>query len=196
MLIDIIFLILIIIACIKGYKKGFIVAIFSFAALFIGLAAALKLSVIIANHLQNINHGYTKWIPFISFAIVFITAVLLVRIVAKLLQKTIETILLGWVNRLGGIIVYTLLYTITLSIFLFYAEKVHLIGVNTTWASVVYPYIKSWGPKAINEFAQLIPFFKDMFGQLEDFFNEFSKKISAIRINNPLNWWTVKSILV
>ena len=179
MLIDIIFVILIVIACVKGYKKGFIVAIFSFAALFIGLAAALKLSAIVANHLKDIDHSYSKWIPFISFAIVFIGAVLLVRIVAKLIQKTVETILLGWANRLGGIIIYALLYTLTLSIFLFYAAKVHLIEDNTIQASVVYPYIKTWGPKTINEFARLIPFFKNMFGQLENFFNGVSNKIPA-----------------
>ncbi len=183
MLIDIIFIILIAIAIIKGYKKGFIVAIFSFAALFIALAAALKLSVTVANRLQSFNHAYAKWFPFISFALVFIAAIFLVKIAAKLIEKTFETILLGWANRLGGIIIYVLLYTIILSIFLFYAEKIHLMETSTIQASVAYPYIKSWGPKAINEFASLLPFFKDMFNQLENFFDKFSNKILLHKLN-------------
>ena len=40
-MIDIAFAIILIIACIKGYQKGLIIAVFSIIAFIIGLAAAL-----------------------------------------------------------------------------------------------------------------------------------------------------------
>ncbi len=52
-MIDIIFAILIIIAIVKGYRKGFIIALFSIIGIIVGLAAALKLSAVVAVRLQH-----------------------------------------------------------------------------------------------------------------------------------------------
>ena len=54
-MIDIIFAILIVIAIFKGYRKGFIIAIFSVLAFILGLAAALKLSATIAGQFIKIK---------------------------------------------------------------------------------------------------------------------------------------------
>jgi len=174
MIIDFIFAILIIFACIKGYSKGLIMALFSMIAFIIGLAAALKLSTMVAGWMQNSTNISTKWLPFIAFALVFFAVVLLVNWGGKLVQKTFETILLGWVNRIGGVILYAALYTIIFSIFLFYAEKVSLIKADVIESSVTYSFIQPWGPKVMNGFGTVIPLFKDMFTQLEDFFTRLA----------------------
>jgi membrane protein required for colicin V production len=179
MIIDIIFAILILLACFKGYKRGLIVAVFSFIGFVIGLAAALKLSAIVANHLKNSVNISAKWLPCLSFILVFIVVVLLVRIGAKLIEKTAEAVLLGWANRLGGILLYALLYTIILSIFLFYAEKINLLNEATIKASNCYPFIEPWGPKLVDVFGKFIPEFKNLFVQLEDFFASFQQKVQA-----------------
>jgi membrane protein required for colicin V production len=177
MIIDITFVLLLIWACFKGYKKGLIVALFSFIGLVIGLAAALKLSAVVADHLKNSVNVSAKWLPFLSFILVFIVVVLLVRLGAKLIEKTLEVALLGWANRLGGILLYTLVYTIILSIFLFYAEKINLLKPATIKDSICYPFIEPWGPKLIQWFGKLIPAFKNIFSQLEDFFASFQQKL-------------------
>lgn len=175
MIIDVIFAMLLIIACIKGYSKGLIVALFSVLAFIVGLAAALKFSTIVAGWLQNSTNISAKWLPFISFALVFFAVVLLVNWGGKLIQKTFETVLLGWVNRIGGVILYAALYTIIFSIFLFYAEKVSLIRADSIQSSVTYSFIQPWGPKVMDGFGTIIPWFKDMFIQLEDFFSKLAK---------------------
>src|ERR1700710_362887 len=131
MLIDIIFIVLLVIAIVKGYRKGFIIAIFSLLAIIIGLAAAMKLSVVTAAWLKDAIHVAAKWLPVIAFAVVFLIVVLLVRLGARALQKTAEFALLGWANRLAGILLYMALYVIILSVLLFYAEKVDIIAPNT-----------------------------------------------------------------
>ena len=171
MLIDGIFAVLILLACIKGYQKGLIIAIFSIIAFIVGLAAALKLSAFVASRLSDSVSVSSKWLPFISFAVVFIVVVLLVRLGAKLIEKTFEMALLGWLNRIGGILLYAVLYTIILSIFLFYAEKLHLIKPATIQASQTYSFIQPWGPRVIDGFGKVIPIFKDMFADLEHFFD-------------------------
>ena len=123
-MIDIIFAILMILACVKGYQKGLIIALFSIVAFIIGLAAALKLSSVVAGWLGANANISVKWLPFLSFTLVFFIVVLLVNWGGKIIEKTFEMALLGWINRLGGIIFYAALYIIIFSIFLFYAEKI------------------------------------------------------------------------
>lgn len=179
MIIDIIFAVLIVLAIIQGYRRGFIVAIFSFIAIIIGLAAALKLSAAVANYLGHSVKISEKWLPIVSFAIVFIVVVLLVRLGARAIQRVTETMMLGWVNRLGGIILYVVIYTTVFSVVLFYANQIKLIRPETMQASITYKSIQPFGPKAINGLAAVIPFFRDMFAELEKFFGNVSDKISA-----------------
>ena len=90
MLIDIIFLFIIVAALIKGYSKGLIVAVFSFAALIIGLAAALKLSSVVASWLQTSTSISGYWLPFLSFALVMIAVIFIVKLGAKFVEKTVQ----------------------------------------------------------------------------------------------------------
>lgn len=179
MLLDLLFLILMLIAVFKGYRKGFVVAIFSFVALFVGLAAALKLSAYVAVRLKESMNVTAGWLPFLSFLIVFIIAVFLVNWGGKLIQKAFEMALLGWVNRIAGIFLYALLYTIIFSVFLFYTDKVHLFSTATIQASKVVPVIEPFGPKVIDAFGKILPVFKNMFKQLEDFFSGLPQKVPA-----------------
>jgi membrane protein required for colicin V production len=176
-MIDIIFIILMIAACIKGYQKGLIIALFSIVAFIIGLAAALKLSAVAATWLGNNANISAKWLPFVSFAVVFFIVVLLVNWGAKAIEKTFEMAMLGWINRIGGIIFYVALYIIIFSIFLFYAEKIHLLKPETIQASQSFSFVQPWGPIVIDNFGKLIPLFKDMFTQLEAFFSEAANKM-------------------
>ena len=177
MLIDFTFAALIILAIIKGYQKGLILAVFSIIAFIIGLAAALKLSAVVAEHLKNSINVSAKWLPFIAFALVFFVVVVLVRLGAKLIEKTFQAVMLGWLNRIGGILLYAALYLIILSILIFYAEKMQLLQPATIQASVTYKFIQPWGPVIMDNIGRLIPLFKDMFSQLSDFFNSLSNKI-------------------
>ncbi|MCP9750477.1 CvpA family protein [Ferruginibacter sp. HRS2-29] len=176
MLIDSIFAVLLVLACIKGYTKGLIVALFSIIGFIVGLAAAIKLSSVVAEKLSASISVSAKWLPFISFLLVFIAVIVLVNLGAKLIQKSFEMAMLGWVNRLGGILLYMLLYSILLSIFLFYAIQLKFINDETVKASVIYPYIQPLGPKVINSLGFVIPWFRDMFTQLQDFFGNIPAK--------------------
>jgi|KBSMisStandDraft_5_1062788.scaffolds.fasta_scaffold26066_4 membrane protein required for colicin V production len=177
-MIDIIFVVILVIAVIKGLRKGLAVALFSIVAFIIGLAAAIKLSAAVAVYLEKNIALSNRWLPVISFLVVFIVVVVLVNLGGKLVEKTFEMAFLGWVNRIGGAIFYVLLYTLIFSILLFYAEKMHFIKQETVSNSIAYPYLKPWGPAVINTLGKIIPLFKDSFQQLESFFESLSDKIA------------------
>jgi len=174
MLIDIIFLFLMALAFFKGIKKGLILAVFSLVGLVVGLAAAMKLSVVVADYLKDTVNVSAKWLPFLSFILVFIGVIILVRIGATAIEKTIEFAMMGWLNKLGGIILYAALYIILFSVLLFYAEKLNLINPKTITASKTYAYLQPWGPKVMEMMGAVIPWFKNMFIELEKFFEGFA----------------------
>ena len=51
-----------------------------------------------------------------------------------------------------------------------------LIKHDVVDSSRIYPYIAPWGPKVIDNLGKIIPAFKDMFAELEDFFAGLAKK--------------------
>ncbi|MFY7965649.1 MAG: CvpA family protein [Chitinophagaceae bacterium] len=177
MFIDILFLFTIIAAVIRGYSKGLIVAVFSFAAVIIGLAAALKLSSSVAVWLQNSTSISSNWLPFLSFALVMIGVVFLVKMGAKIVEKTVQFVMMGWVNKLGGILLFAALYTSILSVVIFFFDKMHLIKADTIAASKSYWFIQPWAPEVMALFGKIIPAFQDIFLQLEAFFESSSKKL-------------------
>ncbi|WP_276479681.1 CvpA family protein [Paraflavitalea pollutisoli] len=176
MIIDILFGILMLLAVIKGFRRGLVIAVFSVVAIIVGLAAAMKLSTLVADWLKDSTNVSVQWLPFISFAIVLIGVILLIRLGANLIEASMEVTLLGWVNRLGGIVLYIIVYTLAFSVFLFYATQLKLLNEETIAGSVVYSRIQPLAPLVINTFGKLIPWFKDMFTQLEGFFAQIAQR--------------------
>jgi membrane protein required for colicin V production len=176
MFIDFIVVVLLIIAIFKGLSKGLIVGIFSFLAIIIGLAAALKLSALAASYLgENVNISQ-RWLPVIAFAVVFIIIVLLVRLAAKALESITRIVMLGWLNRLGGVFFFSLIYLFIFSIILFYAGNLNLLNKETVQHSIVFPYLQPLAPGIINGLGSVFPFFKNMFVELSSFFENLSHK--------------------
>ncbi len=177
-MVDIIYAVLIIIAVVKGLRKGLAMAVFSIAAFIIGLAAALKLSAYVAVYLEKNIEANSKWLPFLSFALVFLVVVILVNWAGKAVEKTFEMAFLGAANRLGGALIYVLLYTIIYSVLLFYAEKIKVLTPESIRQSIVFPYIRPWAPFILDGIGKIIPWFKDSFAQLEHFFEGVANKIN------------------
>ena len=179
MIIDSAFLIIMIIAVFKGFIKGFVVGIFSLIAFIIGLAAALKLSAVVAQHLQSSSGITARWMPLLAFSLVFLVVVLLVNFGARIIKKTVSLAMLGWLDRLGGILLYIIIYTIIFSVLLFFAEKMTILKPETIKVSKVYDFVAPWGPAVIDNIGKIIPVFKDLFMELQSFFQNLGDKIAA-----------------
>lgn len=171
MAIDVIVVVLLVMAAFKGYRLGLIGGIFSYLALVIGLAAAMKLSVIVAGSINDTLNASDTWAPFLAFAAVFLFFVLVVKWSARLLESAFKKVMLGWLNRIGGVALFLLLYLSVFAIFLFYINQMRLLPVSVTENSQTYKHIMPLGRIAIDGLGYIIPVFKDLFGQLETFFS-------------------------
>lgn len=176
MIIDIIALVLLVLALFKGISKGLIVAVFSLLAFIIGLAAALKLSAVVAEYIgSNVNISH-RWLPVLAFFLVFLIVALLIRLGARMLEGIASAVMLGWLNRIGGVVFYILIYFMIYSIVLFYATQLNLIKPETAQASVTYGFIQPMAPKVMDVLGLIIPIFKNMFDKLLQFFQNVSDK--------------------
>lgn len=177
MSIDIIFAIIMVFAIYRGYTRGLIVAVFSLVAVMLGLAAALKLSAVTALYVQQHWDMHSRWIPVICFIGLFLGVILLVRLGAGILQKLVEMVMLGWLNKLGGILLYSVIFIIIYSVALWMANQVYWLSPETKLQSVVYPYIENVGPWVLDHIGGVIPVFKNMFSQLQTFFEQAAQHI-------------------
>lgn len=174
--IDLAFALVLAFAFWKGYQRGLIVALFSFVAIFIALAAAMKLSAVTAKWLMQETNLNNAWLPFLSFLLVMVGMLLLVRWTAGLLETAFKFMWVGWINSLGGILLYALISTTAFSILLFYICQIQIISEETKAASFSYPLLESWGPAAMEGIARFIPIFKEMFSTLTEFFEKVAAK--------------------
>lgn len=175
MFIDIICILVLAVAIVKGLSRGLIVAVFSFAAFIIGLAAALKLSAWLAVYIQEHTSLEGRWLPVLSFILLFIGVALLVRWIARLFRGMVSMALLGWVDKIGGILLYIFIYLMIFSLFLFFTTRLQLIPADTIATSKSYQYIEPWGPWVINGLGKLLPIFKDIFSDLQRFFENVGR---------------------
>jgi membrane protein required for colicin V production len=130
------------VAVFKGIRNGLIVAIFSIVGWILGIYAAFRFADVAAAYLKGFLEISPKTLYIISFIIVFLIVILLVHLGAKLIEKTVELAFMGWVNRIGGVFFYVLLYTLIFSVMIFFAEKFKLVSDETIASSRVYPWVK------------------------------------------------------
>ncbi len=97
------------------------------------------------------------------------------RMGAALVKAAFEMVLLGWLNTVGGVLVYAFLYLTVFSILLFYAKQLQLLESVDLTASKAYPYLESLAPTMMHWFGKLLPIFKDVFQDLTLFFERIAK---------------------
>jgi len=159
--IDIVLGILLILAAFSGFRKGLIVELASLAALILGIWGAIEFSYITSDFL--VEQFDWKWdhLNTVSFIITFIIIVILVNIVAKTVTKLVETIMLGFVNKLAGLVFGFLKGAIVLSVVLVVFDKINedieIMSDETKAESRIYEPLRNFAPSIL----PFIDFWKD-----------------------------------
>lgn len=171
MIIDLFFLTAAAAAIFKGYSKGFTGAIFSFVGVLLGLVLAVKFSSSVAGWLSNSTGTKNAFLPFAAFILVFVAVAVATRMLSFVVNKSIEMVMLGWLNRVAGITLFFFLYLVILSIILFYINELSLMPTAFE-SSKSYAFIRPIGPWFIGLLAYIVPAFNDVFEQLHTFFKD------------------------
>ena len=100
--IDIVLLILLAWGLIQGLRNGLVHEVASLAALILGIWGAIKFSDLTASWLIDQFNFTGKYLHLVAFAITFVGIVVAVHFVAKVVDKLVKAVALGWINRLFG----------------------------------------------------------------------------------------------
>lgn len=100
--IDILLIVPLLWAGYKGWKKGFILEIFSLLALIAGIYAGIHFSDAVAGWLTKGLDIKSDYLPVISFAVTFIGVVVAVHFLGKALSGVVKAAALGGINRALG----------------------------------------------------------------------------------------------
>lgn len=128
---DIIVLIPLLWGAIMGFRKGLILELASIAGLVLGIWGALKFSGQMGNFLVDYLDVSENLLNILSFILTFILIVIAVYLLAKLLDKSLKMVALGFLVRLSGAFFGIVKYTLILSVLLYVFES-----INKNWEFV------------------------------------------------------------
>ncbi len=175
MIIDLLFVLFMILAIFNGFSRGFVLGLFSVITLLAALILAIKFSTVFLTYARGHFHLVGSWWPLIFFILLFLIAVVVINWVGRLITKLLEIALLGWLNRLVGIIFYICIYTVIFSVLLWLADRVHLISDSEKTGSWVYSRIAFLGPRLITLIGDQIPHFRHLMQNLSDLFDRMAR---------------------
>ena len=123
-----------------------------------------------AGYISNILKEHTKigsqWLPFIAFLVVLIGVMILLKMITGILQQSAEWLLLGWLNKLLGMVLYALIYGTILSAVLYFMILLGVVEKSSIKDSFSFSYLESWWPYFMKKLSLWIPSIKSSLSSL------------------------------
>lgn len=162
--VDIVLSLLILIGSISGYRAGFVMSLFSLAAIILGVIGGFKLmgtAIVLLSAEFDMNETI---LPYVAFAVVFIAILIGVNLLGRIIKASIDKTLLGHVDQAAGAALGLLKAVFLLSVSLWILDALHLdLPEKWTSESWLLPRVESFAPQISLWLADFIPFFKDVF---------------------------------
>ena len=160
--IDYIILVILVLFLIQGYRKGIIIGLASIAALILGIYVAVHFSNYLDATLMEHLKPSRKWLPILSFSITFILVVVAVMLVAKLTEKLVDVVGMGFFNHIGGVALGLVKGVILISILIFMLSSIDhqgkWISAKDKKASFFFSRVAEVFPKLMKNFGGEIKF--------------------------------------
>ena len=168
---DVVFALLFCGAVYSGAKRGLIMQATALLSILLGVYIAVKFSGMLASWITGFGVG-TQAVFIASFALTFVGILILSRLLGHVGQKIVQLALLGWLNRLLGVVFslakMTLVISITLLIVNTVDRELHFMPRDQVEKSKLYTPISRLAPL-------LLPYLD--FGKLKSTFHELDRRM-------------------
>ena len=146
-IVDIILLICFIPALIQGFRKGFISQIIGIVSIIAGSLISFKGASALGEWMAQYFTASEQTLKLVSFAIIFIGVFIALALLGRIIEGLFKLILLGWLNRLLGI-VFSLLKTglligLVIMIFCSLNNTFEFVSTEVLEESLLFPPIKN-----------------------------------------------------
>ncbi len=154
----------IIIGAYIGYREGFLMELFSFAALLLGVLGGFKLlgwAMIFLSDQFNIDQ---KVLPYVAFAAVFIAIVIVVRLLGRMLKVSIDKTFLGRIDEVAGACLGFFKTIFILSVVIWIIDSLNFDlpqgWIDNSW---ILPRVAGFAPLITRWISEIFPVFRDVF---------------------------------
>ncbi|MBI5402547.1 MAG: CvpA family protein [Ignavibacteriae bacterium] len=164
--IDIITAAIIITIAYLGFRRGFLVSVFSLISIIIGIVLATKFHSGIALVMQKVIKD-EKTLNVISFLSIFFTVYLTGIFVANKLSKISS--LTKSIDRILGAVLGALKGMLAASLILIFIRSLGIFGESEIKSSYLFPYVSNFAPDTFDAVSKLLPFNRKTFDDLNSF---------------------------
>jgi len=152
-ILDIILLIPLAWGAYRGFRKGFIIELASLAALILGIYAAINFSYLIGDWLNENIDWKEKYLNIIAFILTFVIVIIVVHWTGKIIEKFIDILMLGFLNRILGLFFGIIKAGFIMSVLIFlinvFDDDQKLLTPKLTNESLLYSPVASFAPYII-----------------------------------------------
>ena len=146
-ILDIVLLVCLIPAVIQGLRKGFIAQVVAIISLVLGGWLAYRFSSAVTEWLGQWISASGPALNIIAFILIFAIVVTLLFLLGKILEASIKIILLGWLNKLLGLVFSLFKYVLVIGLLIILFDSINgkfgLVSDEFLDSSFLYSGIRS-----------------------------------------------------
>ncbi len=124
-ILDIVLIVCLVPAIIQGLRKGFIAQAVAIISLILGGWLAYKFSSALTGWLGQWIEYSGPALDVVSFILIFAVVVTLLFLLGKILEASVKIILLGWLNKLLGLVFSLLKYALIIGLLIILFDQIN-----------------------------------------------------------------------
>jgi membrane protein required for colicin V production len=129
-IIDIILIIILSVAAVRGFIKGFFVEFASVAAIVLGVLCAMMFSGYLRNWLTGVVSWQPEIVKAVAFFLTFIIVLIIVHLIANALEKLVRAVAMGPISKIGGVIFGVIKTAFILSFIMYIIARIEAYDVT------------------------------------------------------------------
>ncbi len=145
-ILDIILLICFIPSLVQGFRKGFISQVIAIISIIAGVWLSVRFADMVCGWLCQYIEGSEQVLKVVAFALIFVLVIAALFLLGKLIEGTIKLIMLGWLNRLLGVLFSLLkaglIIGLVIMAFCSLNDTFKFVSEETLSSSVLFPPLK------------------------------------------------------
>ena len=160
----------------QGFSRGIIKTVFTVFSFVFGLMVAFKLSPAATRFIDSLFKSDNPINFVIGFILAFFLTMIIIRTIAKYLEKALESANINIINQVLGGVLLASLYTLIFTLFVWFADKSHIINDDVRTSSRTYPYLKEFPGKMKNVYEFIKPSFQEFWQESVKFLDRMEEK--------------------
>ncbi|MEZ4958047.1 MAG: CvpA family protein [Saprospiraceae bacterium] len=160
----------------QGYSRGIISTVFTAFSFIFGLMVAFKLSPASTRFIDSLFKNDNPINFVIGFLLAFFITMIIIRTIAKYLEKALQSANINIINQVMGGMLLASIYTLIFTLFVWFADKSHIINDDTRKASKTYPYLKEFPGKMKTVYEYVKPSFQEFWQESVKFLDRMEEK--------------------